>query len=100
MGRRYVKFRLVSPYTEPSTIVQIYDNVDIMLDDDNFETISGILGRIHDIERLYRKLTIKLLSPMQLVDFINSMCAVEELLNTMRSVKSFEKKLKISGSIP
>jgi DNA mismatch repair protein MutS len=99
MGRRYIKFRLVSPYTDPTTINQIYDNVDAVLENDNYETIGKILGRIHDIERLFRKLSLKMLSPMQMVDFINSMCSVEELSNVLKTIKFIEKKLKISGSI-
>jgi DNA mismatch repair protein MutS len=100
MGRRYVKFRLVSPYIDPVAINYIYDNVDVMLDDDTYEGIGEILNKIHDIERLYRKLTINVLSPMQMVDFINSMNAIEELLNALKKIKFFEKQLKITASIP
>lgn len=99
MGKRYVKFRLVSPYTDPSTITSIYDAVDIMLQDDNYETLRDDLVKIHDIERLYKKLTINLLHPMQIVDFINSFVAIEELLLNIKSIKQLEKRLKVSGTI-
>lgn len=80
MGRRYVKFRLVSPYTDVDTLNTIYDVVDTINKNKLIDPLEKILRKINDIERLYRKIKMQMLHPTNIVDFIMSFCAVSDLI--------------------
>lgn len=96
MGKRYIKMRLISPYTEPKILNQIYTIVDTLIENDYYSDIDNYLKRIHDIERLYRKLSIGLLQPTQLVDLINSCQPIYDIYSYLTKNAEF---LKISHLI-
>lgn len=95
MGKRYIKMRLVSPYTDPDILNIIYDTVDAFMYNKTYQELD--LRRINDIERLYRKMMINLLQPTQLVDFINSFDAVIELFNIIKNNDRLSKFIKTSA---
>jgi DNA mismatch repair protein MutS len=94
MGKRYIKMRFVSPYTDVNMLNTIYDTVDVLNTDNYYKSLEPILKNIHDVERLYRKLSLSLLHPMHMVDFIESMISVEKLFKTIRSNKNIIKHIK------
>lgn len=85
MGKRYIKFILVSPLTNPKRLNKIYNNVEIMKNSDI--QIKQYLHKISDIERLFRKIELQKLHPMQMVDFITSINQVLELFNIISDSK-------------
>jgi DNA mismatch repair protein MutS len=85
MGRRYVKMRLISPYTDPEQLNVIYNTVEQLMKDNFFQGVSDHLRKINDIERLYRKLSLGVLHPMQMVELINSYQIIEKLFQHIKS---------------
>jgi DNA mismatch repair protein MutS len=100
MGKRYIKLRVVSPYTDARILNDIYDNVNILSTDAIYTEISGYLKKINDIERLYRKISLGLLHPMHMIEFINSFATIADM-NVLLSKKipSIYKKYKILNSM-
>jgi DNA mismatch repair protein MutS len=96
MGRRYIKFRLAAPYTDTDTLNNIYDISEIILKQKLNETLEKILHRIHDVERLYRKIKMHILHPMQMVEFISSFVAINELFHVIIKNKQLSSKIDVS----
>ncbi|VBB17955.1 DNA mismatch repair ATPase MutS [Yasminevirus sp. GU-2018] len=96
MGRRYIKFRLVSPYTDVDKLNTIYNAVETLARSKMFGTVDKQLRRIHDIERLYRKVKMCVLHPMQMVEFISSLKAVADLVATIIKDDDLEECLECS----
>jgi len=100
MGKRYVKMCLISPFTDPKKLNYIYDTVNLLSQKDQFTNIDKILKQVHDIERLYRKLSIGVLQPMQLVDLIHSCLTTKELIDTLKQNKKvfdyFKNEFKLN----
>ena len=63
MGRRLLRDNLLNPILDPEILNKRYDNVENMIKNDNFLNFRNILGNIVDIERLHRKMALKLLDP-------------------------------------
>lgn len=85
MGKRYVKMRLVSPYTNVDVLNQIYDIVDIFIKEDFYIQVDNYLKNISDIERLERKLSMAKLSPYQMVKLIKSYESILALFSLIKT---------------
>lgn len=96
MGKRYVKFRVASPYTDHNILNEIYDIVEVLLDRRLTDTIDKIMRRIHDIERMYRKIKMQILHPMQMVEFMSSFVAIKELVNIIIKYRDLSSKIDIA----
>lgn len=94
MGKRYVKMRLISPYTDTLTLTGIYDAVDAMISGSLYQEIDTVLRNVYDVERIFRKISLAVLHPIQMVDFINSMKAVEKLFGIIKSNKQISQYIK------
>lgn len=94
MGKRYIKMRLISPYTDTETLTEIYDTVDVMLNKSFYQQIETVLKNVYDIERMIRKISLAVLHPLQMVDFINSMKAVEQIFGIIKSNKQITQYIK------
>jgi len=96
MGKRYIKFRLMSPYTSVATLNKIYSIVDIMLKEDLYTTFEMHMRYVHDIERMYRKIALNVLYPMQIVDFIGSFKAIEKIFVLIKDNKHLSAEIPIN----
>lgn len=85
MGKRYIKMKLMSPYVDPKKLKTIYDIVEVLLNDDFYQNVDKFLRRIQDVERMYRKLYLQRLNPSQLIFFINSVRAIEEMFQYIKT---------------
>ncbi len=94
MGKRYIKMRLISPYTDTETLTEIYDTVDVLLNKSVYQEIDSVLKKIYDVERMVRKTSMGVLYPIQMVDFINSMKGVEDLFQIINSNKQISRHIK------
>lgn len=94
MGKRYIKMRLTSPYTDTTILNNIYDIVEILLKDNFYIGLDKTLKQINDIERLYRKLTLGTLHPMHIVDLINSYKSILLLFENISKNVPLSKKIK------
>lgn len=96
MGKRYIKMMLVSPHTDPETLDNIYDIVELLLTKDYYICIEKYLKTIHDIERLNRKLSINMLHPMHIVELISSYETILKMFSTIKDNKKITKYIKTS----
>jgi DNA mismatch repair protein MutS len=97
MGKRYIKMKLISPFTDPVTLNGIYDIVDILLKNNFYEIMSRQLKKIHDIERLYRKMSLGLLHPLQIVDMISSYRIIMLLFINIKNNNPLAGHIKTAG---
>lgn len=96
MGKRYIKMRLVYPFTHPETLEKIYTIVDHLLHDDYYLQIESYLKNIVDIERFGRKLILCSLHPMHMVDFIDSYESILKLFSLIKKHPDISKVIKTS----
>ena len=94
MGKRFIKMKLIAPYVDVNILNTIYDIVGYMLDKSFYKEIENEIKNVHDIERMIRKISLSVLHPNQMVDFINSMQAIEKLFNIINSNKNICKYIK------
>ena len=94
MGKRYIKMRLISPYTDPVVLQDIYDTVEVLLKYDFYQGVEKFLRRIHDVERMNRKISLTVLHPMQLVDLINSYKIIIELFEYIKNNNELAAHIK------
>jgi DNA mismatch repair protein MutS len=62
MGRRKLKYDLLNPITNIEVLVASYQKIENMND---YKTIENVLSMIIDIEKLHRKMNLKLLHPQE-----------------------------------
>lgn len=94
MGKRYIRMKLISPYTSPKTLNKIYNIVDVLLQNDYYVDIEKYLKNVNDIERLNRKLSINMLHPTHLVDLISSYRIILNMFLHIKINKNITKYIK------
>lgn len=80
-AERELKYRLFHPIFCPTTLKKRYNNISFFID--NYKKYKPILSNIIDIEKYFRKLFIKELSPSYLANMHDSFNSVTELLNKL-----------------
>lgn len=83
MGKRKLKMRLCSPFTNINTIQNYYDITDKIITNNIDNNIRDNLKGILDIERLIRKIVIKYVQPYELYQIYESFTNIVNLINTM-----------------
>ena len=76
IGKRYIKDLLINPINNVSTLNKRYDIIETLLDKDFNSDIQKILAPIVDIERLHRKISLKMIQP---ADFVGLLMSYEQL---------------------
>ena len=72
MGKRFLKNTLVQPITDINILNKRYNIIDKFINNDNLlKKLNNDLTEIGDIERLKRKLDLKIINPCELYNFIN-----------------------------
>lgn len=86
MGKRKLKHLLTHPYTNPQTLVRIYNLVEVVKP--NVQKIDPYLSLIPDIERYHRKLALKTITPAELCSLItNGYTNILQIFETLQNVK-------------
>ena len=83
MGKRRLKMRLCSPFTNITTIQNYYDITDKILVNNFDNSIRDNLKGILDIERLLRKIVIKYIQPYELYQIYDSFTNIVSLVNIL-----------------
>lgn len=78
IGKRYLKRRLMCPYIAPGDITRYHDHIDTMVKE-KMERLRMILGRVYDVERLFRRCVVESAHPHELGYLLATLDAVEEL---------------------
>lgn len=82
MGKRYIKSRILSPYTDITILNKIYDDVEKIKN--YYGDIEIYLKKISDIERLYRKMIIGSIQPQE---FANIIISIQQIININNILK-------------
>lgn len=90
MGKRNLKQRLCAPFTDPNTIQNFYNQTEKMLKLDLWEDIRGYLKEITDLDKLFRKMSIKFIQPYELYSIYKSLQNIGKIIELV--VKSEFKK--------
>lgn len=72
IGKRYLYDRLLMPFTEKNDIEEIYNKAEQLLSNNKWKIVDSLLMSIKDIERLYRRIKLKIIHPYEMHDFIKS----------------------------
>lgn len=95
LGDRYLKNRLLSPLIDINQLNQSYDMIDEVINTDITNKLEIFLDNIKDIERLQRKIELRLLRPIEISYLISSYENITQLI----SICSKETK-KLSSILP
>lgn len=94
MGERYLKSMLASPMIDISEINKMYNLTESILQNNKINDIETYLDNIRDIERMERKIGLKLLKPYELAVFLNSYDNILLLNNILKEINLKEICLK------
>lgn len=90
MGKRALKQRLCAPFTNQETIEKYYDQTEKILKLKLWEDIRGYLKEITDLDKLFRKMSIKYIQPYELYSIYKSLQNIVKIIELI--VKSEFKK--------
>lgn len=90
MGKRNLKQRLCAPFTNPETIQNFYNQTEKMLELGLWENIRGYLKEIADLDKLFRKMSIKYIQPYELYSIYKSLQNIVKIIELV--IKSGFKK--------
>lgn len=71
----------------------IYDHTSILIKNKNYENIEKLLNEISDIERLMRKITLGIIQPYEMYDFIISYQNIKKIIKLLKDKKEFKTLL-------
>ena len=81
IGKRYIKDLLICPINNIETLNKRYNIIERLIDKDFNGEIQKILAPIVDIERLHRKISLKMIQPADFVGLLMSYDQISKLLN-------------------
>lgn len=96
MGKRYLNMKLSSPIIDPVELNKTYDIVEYMMKKSIYIELEGHLKGIFDIERLERKMSLKMLNPSEFVNFAKSFDNVLCLFNIIKTKNYLTKYIRTS----
>jgi DNA mismatch repair protein MutS len=83
MGKRYLKQRLCSPFTDPKIISNYYNLTEKMLKLNKVDESRDLLKSISDLDKLFRKISVKFIQPYELFTIYNSLYNVSQLVKLL-----------------
>jgi len=97
MGKRYLKQRLCAPFTDPKVIENYYNLTDKLLISNKTDEARTFLKSVSDLDKLFRKISIKFIQPYELFNIYNSFENIVEMINLLTKTNL---KLDIYGMFP
>ena len=85
MGKRYFKNRLLMPYISCDDINNSYVNIGLLLS--KYQSIENLLISISDIERLHRKLELKIIKYSELMTLQSGYSSIASLIKLINNDK-------------
>jgi len=83
MGKRYLKQRLCAPFTDPKVISNYYDMTDKLIKSSKTEQLRSNLKVISDLDKLFRKISIKFIQPYELFSICTSFESIVQMVQTL-----------------
>lgn len=94
MGKRKLKNLLCAPYTNREIIQESYDITDCMIKFNLYDEIRSHLKCISDLDKLFRKLSIKYIQPYELYSIYESFTTIVQLINFVKTNSDLKKYMK------
>ena len=97
IGKRFFKECLLHPLCDPVEIQKRYNAIDAFLMNDLYKSVSKQLSRVKDVERLFRRLLLNCIQPVEVELLLSSLETIVDLTTTHTIFASdhFTKSLKI-----
>jgi DNA mismatch repair protein MutS len=83
MGKRSLKYRLCAPYTDINIINKSYELTEKIINTNKNDDYRKYLKGIYDLDKLFRKLSIKFIQPYELYLIYESFQNITELLKEL-----------------
>jgi DNA mismatch repair protein MutS len=83
MGKRYLKQRLCAPFTDTQVINNLYDMTDKLINSAKTDIIRGHLKSISDLDKLFRKISVKFIQPYELFSIHSSFESIVQLIQIL-----------------
>jgi DNA mismatch repair protein MutS len=97
LGERFLKSRILSPLIDNDNLNTIYDLTENIIKNNTYVTIEKFLDNIKDIERLQRKIELKIIRPFEMSFFMSS---YENIYDLIQIIKTETKHKKLKTIIP
>lgn len=97
MGRRYLKKRLSKPKIKIADIKDYYREVEVFIKSKKVLKYQNLFQNISDIDRLYRKMSLKMISPLNLQNLHKSHLKILQLISSLS--KTIHKTFSIPSSL-
>jgi len=81
-GKRHFKERLLNPLVSSQQLEECYEKVENLKN--NYKDLEEILAKIADLERLFRRLALKILAPMEFANLHNSNEIIVQIYNWIK----------------
>jgi DNA mismatch repair protein MutS len=94
MGERYLRHLLSSPLTSKEKLENMYNITEKMINLKIPDQIRNHLDTVRDIERLSRRIQLKMIKPCELVSFVNSYQAIKSTIEILHKTKKFKDIIK------
>ena len=95
-GSRYYKEKLLAPMINIKNINKSYDDIDKLLNNNNYIRVRKFLANIGDLERFKRKVLLNKVAPQDLINFNESMEACIEIYNIL---EDYDKDVCILSTV-
>jgi DNA mismatch repair protein MutS len=95
LGERYLRNIMSSPITSIKKLNKIYDLTENMIKNNIPVKLEDYLNSIRDIERLARKMQLKILNPYEICMFISSYENIINIIIVLSKEKVFDDLIKI-----
>lgn len=80
LGERFLKSRILSPLINITELNESYDYIEFMMRKDFYKKIETYLDNIKDVERLQRKMEMKILQPYELINLYMSYININDMI--------------------
>lgn len=77
IGKRYMRMRLLSPWTDPCQMQTYHTLVEECLKHESFIKVRDSLHHVYDVERLFRRIDLNLIHPLEVVHLHTSLGAFQ-----------------------
>ena len=95
-GSRYFKEKLLAPMINIKNINKSYDDIDKLLNNNNYIRVRKFLANIGDLERFKRKVLLNKVAPQDWINFNESMEACIEIYNIL---EDYDKDVCILSTV-
>jgi len=85
MGKRILKNRLCAPFTDYNVINNYYNLTEKIISSNKLDEIRSCLKGISDLDKLFRKLSIKFIQPYELYTIYDSFMNIISIINILKN---------------